>query len=156
MARVAEGETGFSLLCRAGSLLCALPLPLVIEAMRPPRLDALPGMPAFVAGMALVRGAHLPVISLTRLFDESDGRSERLVIVRAGERRVGLLVDAIVGVRALSAETLRQLPPLLRDAAEDLVARIGTLDDELLVVLKAGRIVPDEVFRAVEAEAAAS
>jgi purine-binding chemotaxis protein CheW len=96
------------------------------------------------------------VISLTRLFDESDGRSERLVIVRAGERRVGLLVDAIVGVRALSAETLRQLPPLLRDAAEDLVARIGTLDDELLVVLKAGCIVPDEVFRAVEAEAAAS
>lgn len=149
-------ETRFFLLCRAGTVLCALPVACVIETMRPLSFDMLPGSPHFVVGMAIVRGAPLPVIVVSRLFDKEEKRPERLVIARVGSRCVGLAVDEVIGVRALAAETLQELPPLLRDASQEAVAGIGTLDGELLVVLKAARIVPAEVFAIAETEAAAS
>lgn len=153
---VAGQEAKFSLLCRAGSVLCALPAENVIETMRPLPLDVLPGTPHFVAGVSIVRGAPLPVIVISRLFGREEKRPERLVILRVGARRVGLALDAVIGVRALAADMLERLPPLLRDAGQDAVADIGTLDGELMVVLNAARIVPAEVFAIVEAEAAAS
>jgi purine-binding chemotaxis protein CheW len=156
MVVVAEEESRFSLLCRTGTVLCALPVDHVIETMRPLPLDVLPGTPHFVAGLAIVRGAPLPVIVVSRLFGKEDKRPERLVVARVGKRRVGLLVDAVVGVRVLPHDMLQQLPPLLRDAAHDAVADISTLDGELMVVLQAARVVPADVFAIVEAEAAAS
>jgi len=151
---VATPEARFSLLCRSGSVLCALPLEHVVEVMRPLPIDALPGAPDFVAGMSIVRGAPLPVLVVGRLFGAAEKRPERLVVARVGERRVGLAVDAIVGIRALDVDRLQRLPPLLRDAPGEAVSEIGALDGELLVVLEAARIVPQEVFAAVEMEAA--
>ena len=153
---VAGLEARFSLLCRAGTMLCALPIQHVIETMRPLPLEVLPGLPDFIGGMAIVRGAPLPVLMVNRLFAKEEGRPERLVIIRIGERRVGLAVDTVIGVRALDGSKLNQLPPLLHEASHDAVAAIGTLDGELLVVLQTARIVPPEVFAAAEAEAAAS
>ena len=156
MVVVAEAKSGFSLLCRAGAVLCALPVAHVIETMRPLPIDALPGMPHFVAGVTIVRGTPLPVIVVNRLFGGEEKPPERLVVVRAGSRRVGFAVDAVVGVRELSGDMLQRLPPLLGDAAHGAVADIGTLDGELMVVLQAARVVPDEVFASIETESAAS
>jgi len=55
----------------------------------------------------------------------------------------------VVGVRELPTASLRNLPPLLRDASEDLVQSVGTLDTELLVVLQSGRLVPDSVWTTI-------
>jgi chemotaxis signal transduction protein len=43
------------------------------------------------------------------------------------------------------------LPPILRDVAADLIEAIGTRDAQLLVVLRAARIVPDEVWTTLAA-----
>lgn len=153
---MSEVESGFSLLCRAGAVLCALPIAHVTETMRLPPLEVLPGTPHFVAGMAIVRGTPLPVIDVRRLFGKQDKRPERLVVARVGQRRVGLAVDAVVGVRTLAGDMLQQLPPLFRNASQDAIANIGTLDGELMVALQAARIVPAEVFAVLEAEVVAS
>lgn len=153
---VAQSETGYSLLCRAGSVLCAIPVEHVVEMMRPSGIDALAGMPHFVAGVTIVRGTPLPVIVVNRLFGGGEKPPERLVVVRAGSRRVGFAVDAVVGIRELSGDMLQRLPPLLGDAAQDAVANIGTLDGELMVVLQAARVVPGELFASIETESAAS
>jgi len=154
---VAEADSGTWLLCRAGAVLCALPVAHVIETMRLPPLAMLPGTPSFVAGMSMVRGAPLPVIVVRRVFGEEDKRPERLVVARVGDRRVvGIAVDAIVGVRTLPRDILQQLPSLLGDASHDAVAEIGTLDGELMVVLRVARIVPAEVFAIIQAEVTAS
>jgi purine-binding chemotaxis protein CheW len=153
---VAELEATSSLLCRAGTVLCALPIDHVIETMRPLPLDQLPGTPHFIAGMAIVRGAPLPVVVVSRLFGDLETIPERLVIVRAGPRRVGLAVDSVVGVRVLSGDVVERLPPLLRDASHNAVADIGSLDGELMVVLQAARVVPADIFAIVEAEVATS
>lgn len=140
-----------SLLCRVVTRLCALPLEHVIETMRSLPVEPMAGVPRPVEGVAIIRGIPVPVVDLACVFDEEASRTTRFVTVRAANRCVALAVDAVVGVRAVPVGSLRQLPPLLRDAGAAAIATIGTLDAELLVVLHSARLVPETVWRALDA-----
>jgi purine-binding chemotaxis protein CheW len=63
---------------------------------------------------------------------------------------VALAVEEVVGVRDLSAASLAELPPLLGEAAAEVVATVGALDAELLVVLRSARWVPSGAWQAIE------
>ena len=152
----AGNGASFSLLCRAADVLCALPIEHVIETMRLPAVEPLPDAPHFIAGLAIVRGAPLPVIDVARLFGKESELPERLVVARVGQRRVGLAVAAVIGARVLSDDMLQRLPPLLREVSREAVSDIGSFDGELTVVLRAARIVPPEIFAILEAETASS
>lgn len=60
-------------------------------------------------------------------------------------------VDGVVGLRNLDSAQLGELPAILRDIAADLIEAIGTRDAQLLVVLRAARIIPDEVWTTLAA-----
>lgn len=139
------------LLFRVGKRLFGLPLADVVETMRPLPIEPFPGTPAFVRGLAVVRGAPTPVVDLAALFDGEPAEPRRFVTVRAGERAVALAVGHIAGVREAVAEG--GLPPLLRDARADAVASIGLVDTALLLVLEAARLVPDDFWPALDDEA---
>lgn len=139
-----------ALLVRAVGRLCALPIAQVVEVMRALATQPIPGAPTFVRGLAIVRGAAIPVVDLGLLMA---GRSAtgRFVTLGLGDRRAALAVDAVIGVRALDGRVLQELPPLLRDAGTEVVDAIGVVDAELLVALRAGRLVPEEVWQALAA-----
>jgi purine-binding chemotaxis protein CheW len=59
---VIVGERQSTLLCRVRERLCALPLAHVVETMRPLPIEPLGGMPGFVQGIAIIRGAPVPVV----------------------------------------------------------------------------------------------
>jgi len=142
-----------ALLVRAGDRLCAVPVAHVVEVMRPLPIAPMTGAPSFVPGLAVVRGAVVPVVDLGRLLGGRAARG-RFVSLRLGGRHAVLAVDAVVGVRALDGWLLDELPPLLRHADGDLAAAVGVLDSELLVVLRAGRLVPEEIWQALTVDEA--
>ncbi|MGN6104491.1 MAG: chemotaxis protein CheW [Kofleriaceae bacterium] len=133
---------------RVSSVSCALPVGVVVETMRPLPIAPLADAPAGVIGTSVVRGAAIPVLDLAAVLGAPAGARGRFVVVRVGERRVALLVDEVVDVRAVPPDDLAAIPPLLRDAARDVVARIGALDRELRVVLDAARLVALDEARA--------
>jgi purine-binding chemotaxis protein CheW len=146
-----DPNTDVSLLCRLQTRLCALPLGLVVETMRPLPVEPVSGTPDFVLGLAIIRGAPVPVVDATRLLGgETETPPARFVTLRLGDRRVALAVDAVVGVRALHAASLEALPPLLRDATADVVSAIGSLDEQLLLVLRNARLVPERLWSSLE------
>ena len=107
--------------------------------------------PSYVDGVAMIRGEPVPVVRLARLLKmDQAAEPARLVVVRTGRGRVALGVDGVIGVRSLKAATIQSVPPLLADASE-LIAGLGSLDRELLIVLQASRILPDEVWNSIEA-----
>ena len=140
-----------SLLCRVGDLLCALPLEHVDEAMRPLAVEAIAGMPSFVQGLAIVRGAPIPVVDAGTLLNGARSHPTRFVTVKTGRRRIALAVDAVVGVVDISPGSLDPLPRLFQDASLDVISAIGTLDADLLLVLRSARLVPEEVWAGLEA-----
>jgi purine-binding chemotaxis protein CheW len=152
-------ESDAFLLCRVGVRLCALPIEHVVETMRPLPTSALRGAPAFVAGVAIVRGQPVPVLDVSRLLESvaSVSPPERFVTVRVGTRCVVLSFDAVLGVRLLDeAAPTDAMPPLLREVGAGVVSAIRALDAELLVVLESARAVPDAVWSALDASPRAS
>ena len=147
---------GLSLICRVLNRVCALPLQHVIETMRPLAIEALAGVPRPVSGVAIIRGAPMPVVDLAWLLAGEESHPARFVTLNADGRPVALAVDAVVGVRVIPTGSVYDLPPLLRDANADAIAAIGTLDAELLMVLRGGRLVPETVWNVLDAEGGAS
>jgi purine-binding chemotaxis protein CheW len=145
-----------SLVCRVQGRLCALPLGHVMETMRPLPTEAFVGAPDFVLGLAVVRGAPVPVVDAAKLLGAAGVRIDRFVMLKVGTRRIALGVEGVLGVRALPAGALQELPPLLQDAATDVVAAIGLLDAELLLVLRGTRLLSDADWSRVDAAEAAA
>lgn len=143
-ASIVERES--FLVCRVGALACAVPLRQVIETMRPLPTETMSGAPAFVTGLALIRGEAVPVVDAGLLVGGCAGEPTRLVTLRVGGRTVALAVDLVVGVVRLLPSSLGELPPLLEGADVQSVSSVGRLDAELLVVLQSGRILPESTW----------
>jgi len=144
------------LVTQVGGLLCALPIGHVVETMRPLPIEPIaaigPELP-FVSGVAVVRGAAIPVVDVAQLLEQRAGTQARFVIMRTSaagsDARIALWVDSVIDVRSFEHVAIADLPPLLRGANRDMVSAIGTLDRALLVVLNAGRVVPPEAWQAI-------
>jgi purine-binding chemotaxis protein CheW len=138
------------LVVRARGVVCALALADVVETLRAVAVEPLAGAPRAVRGVSVIRGEPVPVVDLAALLGQSDGgRGGRLVTVRVGDRRVALAVEAVLGVQQLEESARVEMPPLLSRAAADAIDEIGTLDGRLLLVLRAARLVPPEVWQAL-------
>lgn len=85
---------------RAGDARISLPAQAVAEIIRRPRLTRMPHAPDGLLGVTHLRGAVLPVVSLSALKGLPAGDPERVVVLRR-DPPIGLAVD---GVEALSDE----------------------------------------------------
>jgi purine-binding chemotaxis protein CheW len=119
--------------------------------MRPLPVEALAGTADPVRGVALIRGRPTPVLDLKALLDGGapGPLGRRFVTLRIEDRVVALAVDDVIGVHELDPAALGELPPLLHADSAERFAALGTLDQQLLVVLSAARLVPDEVWAAL-------
>jgi purine-binding chemotaxis protein CheW len=137
---VTTTERSKALVVRIGTRLCMVPLAHVIETMRPLPIDVVGDMPRFVVGLSVIRGAPVPVVDLSPALGGGEASvTSRFVSLRLGDRRVALAVNSVIGVRDIDHAALQEMPPLLA-AGADLIDAIGTLDAQLLVVLRATRI----------------
>jgi purine-binding chemotaxis protein CheW len=137
------------LIVRSGSRRCALMASDVIETMRPLPTRPVGEAPPFVRGIAVIRGLPVPVVDLARLLGDGEARgngSSRYVSLRVKERRVALAVDEVIGLRNLDLSAMENLPPLLHEGADGPVAAMGTLDLQLLLLLRAARLIPEDAW----------
>jgi purine-binding chemotaxis protein CheW len=130
-----------------------MPLTHVIETMRPLPVEPISGVPSFVQGISIIRGIPTPVVDLGAVLGIPSERAERFVTLRVADRQVAISVNAVLGVRDLDTmTTMRELPPLLQRASKDIVETIGTLDEQVLMILRTGWELPDEVWQALTAQ----
>ncbi|MBN9658113.1 MAG: chemotaxis protein CheW [Acidobacteria bacterium] len=123
----------------------AVPLTRVMETERLPKLTTVPGLPAFVLGVANLRGAVLPLVDLSMLLElESTGRPHdaRILVVRPSpdDSPVALVVDALQGVAMLAREELHRTPHWLDGRTTPFLEGIGSHKGRLLSVLDLDRV----------------
>lgn len=110
---------------RLGGSRYALPMEAVAEVGRPPRLTRVPGVPAWLAGVANWRGRVLAVLDLRALLAAPSlplDRQARLIVLNRGGVPVGLVSEGVEGTRLLLEEQLEPALAHLPDAAADLLA----------------------------------
>jgi purine-binding chemotaxis protein CheW len=105
---------------------------------------SLPGTPAFVLGLTNVRGQILSVIDIKKLFDLPEkGLTDlnKVIVVRTHQMELGILADAVLGVRTIALNEFRtSLPTLTGIRAEYLKG----ITKDPLVVLDMDKILSDE------------
>ena len=139
-----------------GAHACAFPLHHEVETMRPLPIKHVAGTPGFVRGLSIIRGTPTPVVDLKALLENSENCTSygRFVSLKLDDRRLVIGVDSVVGLINLDAVQLAELPHLLKNVNADLIESFASLDSKLLLLLRAVRLVPDEVWATLnEAEA---
>jgi len=136
------------LVCRSHLTLMGLPLAVIAEIMRPQPLQPLRAAAPCVQGVARIRGLAVPVVDAGALLGVPAAKHvTRVVTLRVDQRLVGLAVEAVLGVHVLAAAMLADCPPLL--AADDAIQAIGTLDAQLLIVLRELCVVDGTIWEAL-------
>lgn len=146
------------LVIRLHTRVCAMRLTHVIEIMRPLPIEAISGAPPFVRGAAIIRGLPTPVVDLAAILGiQAESAGACFVTIRAGDRQVAIRVDAVLGIGDLDLLAFTQeLPPLLQAASSDIVEKIGTLDQQFVMVLRDAWKLPDEMWEAITPQEALS
>jgi len=106
-------------------------------------LTPLPCTPSFVLGIVNVRGRITPVIDIKKFFDLPDkGLTDlhRIILVRGNDLELGLLADAIVGMRSIPVDSLQPSLPTLTGIRSNYLKGVTA---ERLVVLDLARILAD-------------
>jgi purine-binding chemotaxis protein CheW len=128
----------------------AMPVAAVQEIVRLPEVTRVPGLPAFVKGLANVRGRVLAVLDVRPLLNLDPARGERLVILdradaqaaapaaasaAAGRGVIGLIVDSALDMVALPEGGLEPLPPGVPAEAAAVLDGITVVDGAPVAVL---------------------
>ena len=139
-----------ALLLRLAGELYGLPSGSVREVLRYRPYTPVPGAPPALPGILSQRGTILPIVELRPLLGlelTPVTRATRLVVVAHQDIDMALLVEAVVDLAALPADTVEPLPAALDPARARFlrgIARyeqqpVALLDlDELIVGLHAG------------------
>jgi purine-binding chemotaxis protein CheW len=109
-------------------------------------LTPVPCSPDFVFGIISLRGEIHTVIDLKRFFDLPDsGLTElnQVLILASEEMRLGILADAILGVRAIRLAALESSLPNLSGVRASYLKGVTS---ERLAVLDAAKILSDEAI----------
>ena len=138
------------LLLRLASELYGVPSASVREVVRYRAYTPVPGSPPSLPGILSQRGTVLPVVELRPLLGLAMipvTRSARLVIVTHQEIDMALLVEAVLDLAALPADTLQPLPAALDPARARFLRGIADYEqqpvalidlDEMIAGLRAG------------------
>lgn len=105
---------------------------------------AVPSTPSWVRGLVQIRGEVVPVVDLRARFglDALAGQEldHRVVVVREGQRRVGLLVERAREVLRIGPETFRAPPEVVSNDSEQFVRAVAQHGERLIMLIDVGRI----------------
>lgn len=130
----------------------ALPLNAIENVLRlPAQIDAMPHGEAVIVGTTAFQDTVLPILSLGALLalpTQAPTGQARIVVVRIGSHRVGLLVDAIQAVVQVPETDIDPVPQVLNrgdtEAHIQAICRMGE-GKRLLSVLAPGQLLREDI-----------
>lgn len=114
----------------------------------------LPKAPRFLEGVLQVQGAVVPVIDLRKRFELADAQlreETRLVVVEIEGLIVAAIVDAVLEVRRVAAESVSPPPSVVRGLAAEYIQGIITAGQRTIVLLQTAKLLTSAERIALEA-----
>ncbi len=121
----------------------------VQEIDRVAAVTRMPEAPAFVEGVINLRGRITPVVNLRARFklpEAEETPRTRIVVVKAGESWVGLVVDGVSEVLRLPALTVEPPPDMATTRESAFVRGIAKFQERLVILLDLERVL-DTAFQ---------
>lgn len=147
----AAGEETAFVVFRLGDEEFCLPAAGVEEvAALPEAVARLPKTPKFLEGVVNLRGEIIPVIDQRKRFDlpkfSGEQRLQRVIVVRSGKHRAGLIVDSIARLLRFPASAIEPAPDLADDGSH-MIRGVINLPDQARIIMV---LDPDELLSGTE------
>ncbi|NOX60350.1 MAG: chemotaxis protein CheW [Chloroflexi bacterium] len=112
------------------------------------KVTRVPNAPFFVDGIVYVRGRVIPVINMHERFgfpSKPYDLHSRIIVVRLGDRIVGLAVDSAREFVQLDREQMTPPPEIVADVNGEYLQGVISEDERLILILDIQRVLtPDE------------
>jgi len=107
---------------------------------------ALPQTPGYMRGVINLRGAVLPIMDLAARLGmpmvEPTVRSV-FIVVQAGDRTVGLLVDAVSDILSINDDMVQATPDVACETVRSFVRGIISIEERMISEISLDRILPE-------------
>lgn len=116
----------------------------VQEIKRMTDITRVPHTPDYIKGVINLRGSVLPVLDLRRrlnLPSNENTDDTRIIIVKVEEITVGMIVDSVSEVTAISQENIESPNSVVGGVAANYLSGVGKQEDRLLILLNLAEII---------------
>jgi len=134
-----------------------IPIALVREIVRVPKITAVPNAQEYVEGVINLRGKIVSVMDLRKRFGEShveNSRKNRIVVVEIERRTVGLIVNSASEVLKLSPSEIEPPSSVFPNGEIDYVTGVGKLGNRIIILLDLSKVLRSGDLRRLEEAAA--
>jgi len=124
-------------------LRCAINVDYSNEIISKSQITPVPNVESFIAGVINLRGSIVPVINLAQRLKIAGGAgdSQQILILIIDGRRLGLLVDSVLGVEAWSDNRLLKPSSVSFDLEKTLVSHVVVEDNRIHLLLNLFEII---------------
>lgn len=126
----------------------------VQEIIRMVEVTKVPRAPHFMEGVINLRGQLIPIIDLRTRFGMSripPTKSTRIVVTEIGNKRVGIVVDAVSEVLNIPIENVEDAPEMVAGVGTEYIQGVGKLGERLIIMLDLTMVISTEEKQALEA-----
>ncbi|HEX9860798.1 MAG TPA: chemotaxis protein CheW [Nitrospirota bacterium] len=126
-----------------GSEEYALDISQVQEIIRVSGWTRVPNAPDYIKGVINLRGRIIPVVDpkVRMKFERCEQTKDtRIIVVEAGKKVIGMLVDRVSQVIRLPLKTVEAAPEEVSDSEKGFVTGVGKINGRLILLLALDRV----------------
>ena len=106
-------------------------------------LNSFPGQPAFIAGLADIRGKMTPVVSVHRYFSLPVRRDGVALVIGNGASNIAFLTDGVEAIREIDFDDTSEAPLIIR-AFAGCVKNMTLVDGKPVIFMDLLSIIPED------------
>lgn len=135
-------------ICKVGDSEYAIPALDVFQMEAFSGATPVPGAPPYVTGLVQVRSQVVPVLDLRLRFGldpQPPTLESRIVVMKFGERLIGILVDSAREVQNISADLFKIPPGIVAVQSAGFIKSVAQLKDRIIMLLDSEKVIGGEV-----------
>lgn len=109
--------------------------------------------PEFIKGVVNLRGVIVPIVDMRikfKLGEPTYNEFTVVIIMNVLGRIIGMVVDGVSDVVALSPEQIKAAPEMGSSMDTDYITGLGTLNDQMLILVDIERLMSSEEMQIME------
>lgn len=134
-------------ICKIADAEYAIPANFVFQMETYSGATAIPGSPSYVEGLVQIRQQIIGILNMRLrmgLPDITPTLESRVIVLKIGERLVGLLVDSAREVKNILPEEFKEAPEIVTKQSAGFVKSIVQIKDRIIILLDAGKVIGEE------------
>lgn len=135
-------------ICKVGPSEYAVPADDVVQMEAYTTATPIPGAPKYVTGLVQIRGRVVPVLDLRVRFGlepQATTLESRIIVMKFGERIIGILVDSAREVQNIASELFKAPPGVVAVQSAGFVKSIAQLKDRIIMLMDSEKVIGEEI-----------